>query len=369
MTSKRLRDDLVFPKKRICIKLSSLAVTLKEGGINHKQLNAIVLDIAKLIKEHNFSVVIVCSGAINAGRPLINAKRSSIESMQAASAVGQPILLQEISKRFKKKNMQVAQVLLTHEDFKSRSRSLNTKQCLETLLNSGIIPVVNENDTVSFSEITLGDNDQLSAMTCELLGMDLLCMLTHADGLYTDNPQNPGAVKLKTVEYADNFNQVKLFNKTSTGTGGMKTKLLAVRKLTPLGIPVIISSFLFSKSISRVLYSKKGTLFLANNAETRSKKKTWIITRVRSNCVINIDQGAMEALRNNASLLLVGIVSTKGQFTRGDCISISHRGRVMSYGVTEYSSSDIERMSSEKSKENQKNKSNLVIHKNNLVLK
>ena len=256
---------------------------------------------------------------------------------------------------------------------KNKARSFNIHSTIDVLLENGIIPIINENDSVSFDEITLGDNDQLSAMICELTGADILCMLTQADGLYDKDPKEKDAKHFNLVTYDEEFHQINFFKKTNTGKGGMRTKLLAVRKLTPLGIDVLISTFNMKSPILRALKEGKGTYFQSKKDQSINKKKTWILPRVKTDRSIIIDKGASEALLKNASLLPIGITRTKGNFNRADAVSVIYKDKVIAYGVSEYSSKDIEKIKKVKSSDLDKHldhvPSKVVIHKNNLILK
>ena len=368
----KLRSSLTLSKKRIVIKLSSLAVTKPEGGVDPTLLRKISKDIA-ILKEKRFDIILVSSGAINAARPIkpgLNQK-NNVASLQALSSIGQPMLMARFQKEFEKFNLTSAQILLTHEDLKSKKRSHNIRESLETLLKENVIPIINENDSVSFEEISLGDNDQLSAMITELTGSDLLLMLTKADGLYDRDPEEPNANFFKQVSFDQKFKEIKLATKTLTGKGGMETKLQAVRKLTPLGIEVIISSFSISSPIITPLTKEKGTLFIGDKVSSKKYKRNWILNRSRTGIGVIIDKGAMEALSKNASLLPAGILSIKGSFNRGDCIQVFYKNEIMAYGITEYSSSEVDKIKKLKSSEIGNAlkfvPSKVVIHKNNLV--
>jgi glutamate 5-kinase len=370
----KLRKNLKLKNKLIIIKLSSLAVTHAEGGVHKKQINSILSDIVKLRNEFNLQIIIVSSGSINAGKKFLGTtKKNEISELQACSAIGQPILMQAFQKEFDKYNIQAAQVLLTHEDLKNKSRSFNVRASIKSLLKNNIIPIINENDSVSFDEITVGDNDQLSAMICEIISADALVMLTQSDGLYNMDPINPQAVHFPIINYSDTFNDIKLLSKSSAGRGGMKTKLQAVRKLTPLGINVIISSFSKASPILRSVVEEAGSLFLGNPNLNQLKKKSWILTRVRNHASVRIDLGAKSALSKNASLLPVGIIAVDGKFNRGDSIQIKYKNEVIAYGITEYSSKDIDKIKRLKTTQLKSTldyvPSKVVIHKDNLIIK
>ncbi|MFT6632091.1 MAG: glutamate 5-kinase [Bacteriovoracaceae bacterium] len=370
----RFRKHLKFKNKLIIIKLSSLAVTHAEGGINKKQIASIVNDINKLRTEKKLQVIIVSSGSINAGKKFLGtSSKNEISQLQACSAIGQPILMQSFQSEFDKYKIQAAQVLLTHEDLKNKSRSFNVRASIQSLLRNNIIPIINENDSVSFDEITVGDNDQLSAMICEITNADALLMLTQSDGLYNMDPIHPEALHFPIINYSDDFNDIKLISKSSAGRGGMKTKLQAVRKLTPLGINVIISTFSESSPILRSISQGAGSLFLGNPSLGQLKKKSWILTRVRNHAIVKVDSGAKDALLKNASLLPIGIISVSGNFSRGDSIQIKFKNEIIAFGITEYSSKDIEKIKRLKSGDLASTlgyvPSKVVIHKDNLIIK
>ncbi len=360
--------------KNIVFKLSSLAVTNTNGGINHFQMNQFINNIMTLKSRFAIRPVIVSSGAVNAGRSVMQSMDpDDMSSLQASSSIGQILLMQKFQEKFSKKHQVISQILLTHEDLKNKKRSLNTKNTLNKLLNEGIIPILNENDTVSFDEITFGDNDQLSAMICEMIDARILVMLTRSNGLYDRDPEHPVAKRFKEVEFDKRFDNVHTITKSSTGRGGMKTKLQAIRKLTPLGIDVVISTFMGKDPIIKALDRRNGTYFHANPNPVDVKKKSWILTRARDHAHIAIDKGAMEALNRNASLLPVGIKSVKGPFLRGDSVQIKHGRKVIAYGIAEYSSKETNKIKQCKSSELhtilKHVPSSVVIHKDNLILR
>ena len=360
--------------KSIVFKLSSLAVTNSNGGINHYQMNQIINNIMTLKNRYAIRPVIVTSGAINAGRTVFDhIDPEDMASLQASSSIGQVLLMQKFQEKFSKKDQVISQILLTHEDLKNKKRSLNTKNTLNKLLNEGVIPILNENDTVSFDEITFGDNDQLSAMICEMIDAKYLVLLTQANGLYDRDPENQDAKRFSKIEYDENFDHIITITKSATGKGGMKTKLQAVRKLTPLGIDVFISTFVGKDPILKAFNRTNGTHFLANPNPVDVKKKSWILTRVRDHAHVSIDKGAMDALLKNASLLPVGIKNVSGPFLRGDSVQIKYGRKVIAYGITEYSSKETDKIKQCKSSELHNIlghvPSVVVIHKDNLILK
>ncbi len=325
--------------KRIVVKVGSLAVTNEIGGVDLKKINSLVSELQKL-KDRGFSPILVSSGAINTGRPLIKSKEEkslTISLAQARAAVGQPILMHAYLETLKQYNWQAAQILVTHEDFKDRTRFLNIRNTFNYLLENNILPIVNENDTVSFAEITVGDNDQLAVMVTEATGSEGLIILSEADGLYNKNPKDPDAKRFDEIHFQDDFSEVKIATKTSVGRGGMDTKLKAVRKLTPLGIDVILGTFLEENSLTRLMDKKGGTRFTGNPLKNSSRHKAWLTTLVKNDCYVVIDEGAATALTTkNTSLLPVGIKKIAGKFKRGDVIGIRYKNKLIAVGMSEY---------------------------------
>lgn len=372
--SMKLRNEIKTKYNRVVVKLGSLCITNPDGGIRHNKLKEIVSDIVE-IRKMGIQVILVSSGAVNAGKPYIvnKHKNSNISHFQACSAVGQPLLMHEFHKEFSKFNIFTAQVLLTHDDIKNRTRYYNLKSTLEQILEDNIIPILNENDSVSFEEITLGDNDQLAAMTCEMLSADCLCLLTEIDGLFTKNPDEKDAERIPIVDFDDQFEQINIFKKTMVGRGGMDTKLKAVRKLTPLGISVIITSFKPTSPVLRAFTQDAGSYFAPDSSAIKSKKKARILTQVRNEAVVRVDEGAYNALLKDSSLLPVGIKDLFGNFKRGDVVCLKFKNKIFAYGISEYDSKDVKKIIGIKSHELNAIldfvPSTVVIHRNNFILK
>ncbi len=359
--------------KALVVKLSSLAVANERGVIAHRRVNQIISDVMSLCDSHAIKPVFVSSGAINIGRSIISKNSDDMAYLQACAALGQVRLMQMYERKFAKYHRKTAQLLLTHEDLRNKQRSLNVKNTLNELLSADIVPIINENDSVSFDEISFGDNDQLSAMICELVSAPVLVLLTKTNGLYDADPAHQSAKRYESVAYDEALDEVKTLTKTLTGKGGMKTKLAAVRKLTPLGVDVVISTFTGPMPISDALNGLKGTYFSSNPQPDALKKRSWILTRAREHAWITIDKGAYEALLRNASLLPIGMKSITGRFMRGDSIPIKHGRRVVAYGIVEYSSKDADAICQTQShlfnKKIKQAHSQVMVHKDNLILK
>jgi glutamate 5-kinase len=360
---------------RIVIKFGSLAVTEESGGVSFKKISAIAQEISAL-KERGIFPILVSSGAVNSGRSLIKKpeeKSMMISYQQAAAAVGQPILMKTYIDAFEKSGLSCAQILVTHEDFKERKRFLNIRNTLNRLITNGVIPIINENDTVSYDEITVGDNDQLAVMVTQVADAEKLLLLTEADGLFNKNPKDPDALRFEEIDFTDDFSGVKLASKTSVGRGGMGTKLKAVRKLTPLGIDVLIGSFLKENPIQTLLAGEGGTKFKANPEKSTHRRKAWLSTVVRNDAWLVVDEGCFKALLDkNTSLLPIGIKKIHGVFRRGDVIQIKHKSKTIAVGITEFDHREMDLIKGKKSQEIpeivENSPSRVAIHKDNLLI-
>lgn len=362
--------------KRIVIKFGSLAVTKPEGGVDIEKIQKLALELKNLYSL-GVQPILVSSGAINASGSLITKpveKKMMISYQQARAALGQPLLMKAYVEVLSSLGVSCAQILVTHEDFKDRKRFLNIRNTINTLLENNILPIVNENDTVSFAEITVGDNDQLAVMITEATDAEKLILLTEADGLFDKNPKEPDAKRFEVVDFKDDFSGVKFAAKTSVGRGGMDTKIAAVRKLTPNGIDVIIGTFLIQTPITRLLRGEGGTLFTGNPLKQKSRRKSWLQTIAKNDSWVVVDEGCAQALlKGNSSLLPIGIKKVSGGFNRGDIIAIKFKNKILAVGISEFNAREMDLVKGKKSAEIgeliKDAHSKVAIHKDNLVLK
>lgn len=344
--------------KRIVVKVGSQLLAGEEG-LNREFIGELSRQVEELRKSGR-EVILVSSGAVLAGVKALglNRKPFSLSEKQALSAVGQPYLMAEYRKAFKRFGTEVAQVLLTAEDLRSKERFLNAKNTFEALLKFGVIPVVNENDTVSVEEIKIGDNDNLSAHVSVLVNADLLIILTTANGIYDKDPTaNPDAKLIPVVENEEElFKKCDFSCKTAFGTGGMGTKVEAALKAARNGIPVIIAGGKEREVLKRIVNGERvGTLFIPKK---RLKAKGYrILYLMQPKGRVFIDRGAEEAVvRMGKSLLSKGVKRVEGKFEKGDAVEVlSESGELIGKGIVKCSSEELER-------------SKLCIHRDDFVL-
>jgi glutamate 5-kinase len=330
--------------KRVVVKVGSQLLAGEEG-IDREFVEKLAGEIAQLCQSGK-EVILVSSGAVLAGIKALglNRKPFSLQEKQALSAVGQPYLMAEYREAFKKYGLKVAQVLLTAEDLRSKERFINARNTFEALLKFGVIPVVNENDTVSVEEIKIGDNDNLSAHVSVLVDADLLVMLTVTNGLYDKDPsKNKDARLIPVVENVKELEEICDFSgKTAFGTGGMWTKIEAAAKATQKGIPVVIAGGREERVLERILNGERvGTLFLPDK---KLRAKTYrILYLMESKGSLFIDDGAVEAIVvHKKSLLSKGVKKVDGDFKRGDVVEILDlNGRVVAKGIVRCSSEEL----------------------------
>ena len=366
--------------KRVVVKIGSNVLS-QGSSLNPKRVQAITRDIVNLKHALEAEVVLVSSGAVMTGRMLVqmNGKPVSVGIKQALAAVGQAKLMEMYSRAFAEHGLNVAQVLLTHDDLECRERYLNAKRTFVTLLKLGMVPVVNENDTVSTDEIRFGDNDRLSAEVAGLIGADTLVLLSDVEGLFTDDPKtNPSAKLISTVETVGESLLGSIGESRSQhGTGGIRSKIMAAKIATELGIGVWILPGLKENVLCQALVEGKrvGTFFLpAKNPLTT--KKHWIYHTLKVKGEIVVDAGCERAiLLKGKSLLAQGIVDVRGDFSRQSTVSIRNaEGQVLGKGLCSQSSQelrDLLGLKPDKDKEPEAQRSDRgveVVHRDNLIL-
>ena len=338
--------------KKIVIKIgSSSIVNPKSKKINTKWMIKLCKDIKKYHKEKN--IIIVCSGAIALGSPLIKNKNlRKLEDKQAAASVGQIELAHQWKQHLKTHKIDIAQVLITLEDSEVRRRYLNARKTINTLLQNKVIPVINENDTVATEEIKYGDNDRLAARVAQMIDADLLILLSDVDGLYDKNPnKNKDAKKINEIfKINKTIEQMANAQTSSLGSGGMVTKIAAAKICMNNGCDTIITHSEKTYPLSSIAQNN-SSIFFANKNPSSSGKQ-WLLNHLHSSGFIRIDEGALKAIKNNKSLLPAGIIEVGGNFNRGDVISVYFtKKEKIAIGISAYDINEAKKIIGKKSKE------------------
>jgi glutamate 5-kinase len=329
---------------KIVIKLGSSTIVDKKGSFKKKWLNSLIRDIKKL-KKNKQEIVIVSSGAIALGQNYLKIKNKKVklEMSQAVASVGQIHLINEFQKIFEKNKIKIGQILITPDDTEQRRRALNARRTFENLFKLGAVPIVNENDTTATSEIKYGDNDRLAARVAQIIGADLLIILSDVNGLYRTVSNKKSLIK--KVEKIDN-NIFSLVNKkfNTYGSGGMQTKLEAAKICMNSGCNMMIANGNNLNPIDQIIKKKLFTWFVPKISNLDARKK-WIISSLSSSAKIHIDQGASKALKSGKSLLPSGIVKVSGTFKKGDNILIVDNNDVdIARALSSFTSSEIDKI-------------------------
>ena len=369
-------DRLQFNSQahRIVVKIGTGLLTNTRRQLDPARVAALADQLAEL--RRNFTeVVVVSSGAIGAGMGelAMTARPASLPELQACAAIGQCKLMSLYAEAFRRHGLHVAQILLTHADLSDRVRHLNARNTIDTLLAHGVVPIINENDTVSVDEIRFGDNDRLAALTAALLPADLLVILTTAQGLMT-KPDGTGE-RIPFVERVD-AHVMKLAGGTTSAqaVGGMVSKLQAARIVHAAGIPLVIANGRAPDVLADVLAGKDiGTLFAASTTKMASRKR-WIAFYHRPAGHLVVDAGAKQALiARGCSLLARGVVEVGGEFAADAVVSLrDHEGTEFARGVARFSAADVRKICAAKTADiaaalGRKAKPE-VVHRDDLVL-
>jgi glutamate 5-kinase len=329
---------------RLVVKFGTGVLTDSRKQIDPAQLEQLVGQIAAL-KKSGKEIVLVTSGAVGAGMGALGYEKrpNELAELQACAAVGQSRLMATYAELFAKHDLHVAQVLLTHDDLEHHERHLNARNTLVTLLGRGVVPIINENDAVSFTEIKFGDNDKLSALVASLLPADLLVILTTVDGVIENfSKSNPKTIS--TIEKIDSTIEKLAGGTTSeTAVGGMKSKVEAAKIVVRSGIPLVIASGKKKNVLAKILAGEnEGTLFVAQPNKLHSRKR-WIAFFHHPKGTLFVDDGAKKALRESGkSLLPPGVARCEGDFAVGDVVRICDlNGTEFARGIAKFSSEEI----------------------------
>ncbi len=341
---KRLLEDV----RRVVIKVGTTSIMNDGKGIDDQFMDRAV-DQVHSLREEGMEVILVSSGAIGIGIEVMGAtpKPYEIPVRQAAASVGQSILMNEWQKRFDRVDMNVAQILLTYDFYSDRVRYLNLRNTISTLMEIGIVPIINENDSTCTNEIeaVFGDNDTLSAMVASKIEADLLIMLSDVDGLYDKNPKTNRDARL--VSFVEDISpEIEAFggNPISTrGVGGMRTKIEAAKICQMSGCHMTIVNHQEENIILRAVRGDEvGTFFRANESISKNRIR-WILLAKPSG-TIRVDRGAKEALQDSNGLLPSGVTGVDGEFKRGDIVEVACDGTVFAKGITDFNSDELRKV-------------------------
>lgn len=345
---------------RITVKVGSNVLTRPDGTLDVTRMSAIVDQIAQLHRQ-GIQVVLVSSGAVASGRSELKGKVSTdkldtVDQRQLYSAVGQAKLINKYYELFRDHGISCGQVLTTKESFGSRGHYLNQKNCMEVMLQEGVIPIVNENDTISVTELMFTDNDELSGLIATMMKSQLLILLSNIDGIYTGNPADPNSRLIPIISDDADITQYIQTNKSSFGRGGMVTKHRIARKVAGEGIEVIISNGKRDGVLLELVHPNpetgrneidphvRCTRFKADSRETSSVKKWIAHSEDFSKGAIYLNEGATQALLGTkaASILPVGVTRIEGEFEEDDIVRIYSEptGQCLGVGKVSYSSAD-----------------------------
>ncbi|MGF7399495.1 glutamate 5-kinase [Thermoanaerobacterium thermosaccharolyticum] len=361
---------------KIVVKVGTSTLTYGNGQLNLEMMEKISRQISNL-QNRGDKVILVTSGAIGAGMGKLNISKrpKTLPEKQSLAAIGQGLLIELYEKFFNEYGKTTAQLLLTKDDFSIRDRYLNISYTLSNLLKYNVVPIINENDTVTVDEIKIGDNDTLSALVASIIEADLLIILTDIDGLYDKDPREPDAKLIDVVEeFTDKLFEIAGGTGTNFGTGGMYTKIQAAKICYNSGVKMVIANGKLDNVLNRIANGEKiGTLFMPAQNPI-SNRKVWIAFNAHLAGKLVIDDGAKQAILNKGkSLLPSGIISTTGEYSVGDCVSIVDTdGREIARGLINYTSFEVNKIKGLKSTEIDKilgyKSYDEVIHRDNLVV-
>jgi len=337
--------------KRTVVKIGSALLAHDDGRLRAEWLDALAQDIAKL-RDGGAEILIVSSGAIAVGRRLLGLARGPrnralrLEESQAAAAAGQVRLAHAWQETLGRYDVPVAQILLTIEDTEDRRRHLNARNTIATLLRLGVVPVINENDTVATDEIRFGDNDRLAARVAQMMGADTCAILSDIDGLYTADPTTDPAAKHVPEVDAITPEIAAMAGETAgdDGSGGMITKIEAARVALQSGCWLVIADGREAHPLAALDAGARATWFVSH-AEPHTARKRWIAGTLKPEGLVTVDAGAARALARGTSLLPAGVTAVEGNFERGDPVIVcDEQGRELARGLIAYDSADAKRI-------------------------
>lgn len=363
--------------KRVVIKIGSSLLTAGGQGLNKPAIKDWVAQMANL-RQQGIEVVLVSSGAVAEGMVRLGLKQrpKALHELQAAAAVGQMGLVRVFENKFQLHNLHAAQILLTHEDLTNRQRYLNARSTLLTLLKFGVIPVINENDTVATEEIRFGDNDTLGALVANLVEADLLILLTDQTGLFDSDPSlNKDAKLIESASVNDSLlDEVAGESRSGLGRGGMFTKVRAARLASRSGAGTVIVSGFIENVITAVMAGENLGTYLIPNIAPIAARKQWLAGQLQIKGRLVLDDGAVKVLKSDGkSLLSIGVETASGQFKRGDLVTCEDsQGREIARGLINYDLKETLKIAGKTSKEFETilgyADDEELIHRDNMVL-
>ena len=373
-----IKDFNILNSQIIVIKIGSSILTTRYG-FNKSKLKEIMLDVISL-KKKKIKIVIVASGAVSLGMEYLDINDKdflTINEKQAIASCGQILLMRNFQEIFDTKKIKISQVLLTFSDTEVREHSLNARDTINTLLKMNIIPVINENDTVADEELKFGDNDRLAARVAQIINADLLILLSDVSGLFDKNPNKYHSAKL--VPFIKKIDR-KILNMASNetnefGSGGMYTKIQAAKIAMNSGCDTLICSGKFKRPVKTLIDNPKKnyTLFISKKIKKKNYFKNWLAGSIKINGKLIIDDGACEALKNGASLLPSGVISSKGIFRVGDVVEIfTKKKNIVAKGIISYDCNEVKKIVGKRSEEIKKilgyMRKNELIHRDFMIL-
>lgn len=362
--------EQVTRARRIVVKVGSSSLTTAAGGIDPDRIKTLV-DALAAARSRGADIVLVSSGAIAAGlAPLgFKGRPDDLASQQAAASVGQGLLVHRYTEEFARHGLTASQILLTVDDVTRRAHYRNARQTLARLLELGVLPVVNENDTVATSEIRFGDNDRLAALVAHLVRADLLVLLSDVDALYDAPPSQPGATRITEVRSAEDLAGITIgaAGAAGVGTGGMVTKIDAARIAVEAGIPVVLTAApLAGAALSG---DDVGTLFHAQGKRV-GVRQLWLAHATEPAGAVHVDAGAVRALvERGASLLAVGVTGATGDFHGGDPVDVvGPDGAVVARGLVAFDAHEIPELAGRSTESLDADRARELIHRDDMVV-
>ncbi len=362
--------------KRVVLKIGTSLLTPAGDAVQSRRFASFARQVAAEIAAKR-AIVLVASGAVGLGtrRLGLTERPKSIPGKQAAAAIGQIDLCRRFERAFARQGLLVGQMLLDHAGFADRERFLNARRTLAQLLADGVVPIINENDSVATEELRFGDNDQLAAQVVNTCGADLLILLTDIDGLHDRDPRMPGAERISLVpEVTAKLLAIAGGEGSAMSTGGMRSKLLAARSASRFGVPTVIADGRARNVLHRILAGEDVGTLVQPAAESLSSRKHWIAFTLKPRGRLSLDAGAVRALRERkSSLLPAGVTAVSGRFGVGDLVAcLTPEGEEVARGLVSYDARELERIKGERTSRISEllgySNGDEIIHRDNLIV-